>query len=671
MTSRWLSVWVAVVLVLGLLSTPPRAYAAPIAVTNVAITVNPTEVTAGWYEAVTTTVNLCTPNEAQAGDTFTLGLPAALGDWPAGLEIRTASGVLAYRVAISGSPAVATFTLTPEGAAQNNLCLAASFSGTSGNRAAGSYPLTYVVNGTQRITAGTLVVKPATIIPPRVSGKNGWFNVANDECRTNAANCLTWRFQTKINPGSRVSIDDPAGNNWRWACTTMGDFSNLRVIRYVNGTRQIRNGWQDPTVKALITSYACTPTGLRMEVDTSSLAANESLEVFLTASATQPSVQGGVTYRNTATMSVGGQAQQFSPTVTSVWTAGITNGDFIQITKADQAGNAADTQADAATLPTGQTRMVLTVRNTGTTSLRDITVGDALVSGRGTMADLSCDFTPAGGPARGTTWAGPLASGASFTCTGNLTGVIGLHQDRATVSARGNKSVSASNDYWAVGIAETMNLALTKTAASGPYQRGSNLTWTLTPRNTGNTAAAAGWSVTEVLPDGLELVSMSGAGYSCTGTTCTAQAPLAGGATGPAVTVTTRATALGKVRNVAYVRPAAGDRVETVPLGAPPAPGTDTDATATDNDTSVEVTVQDPPTPAPTPTPTPTPTLTPTPAPVPDRTPNPTPPAPTVPPAPRLADTGATVALWQVSLAVAAVLGGAALVIIWLRRRGA
>ena len=389
MTSRWLSVWVAVVLVLGLLSTPPRAYAAPIAVTNVAITVNPTEVTAGWYEAVTTTVNLCTPNEAQAGDTFTLGLPAALGDWPAGLEIRTASGVLAYRVAISGSPAVATFTLTPEGAAQNNLCLAASFSGTSGNRAAGSYPLTYVVNGTQRITAGTLVVKPATIIPPRVSGKNGWFNVANDECRTNAANCLTWRFQTKINPGSRVSIDDPAGNNWRWACTTMGDFSNLRVIRYVNGTRQIRNGWQDPTVKALITSYACTPTGLRMEVDTSSLAANESLEVFLTASATQPSVQGGVTYRNTATMSVGGQAQQFSPTVTSVWTAGITNGDFIQITKADQAGNAADTQADAATLPTGQTRMVLTVRNTGTTSLRDITVGDALVSGRGTMADLS------------------------------------------------------------------------------------------------------------------------------------------------------------------------------------------------------------------------------------------------------------------------------------------
>ncbi len=636
---------------LGLVSpaSTPSAHAAEIPVTNLTIAVDPTEVTYGWQEAVTTTINFCTPNTAVAGDTFTLDLPSELGSWPSAFTVKNPGGAVMYTVALNQSRA--TFTLTAEGAAENNLCLVASFSGTSGSTPAGSYPLRYVINGAQTITRGPLVVKPATIIAPQVSGKNGWFNVASDECRQNPDACLTWRFQTKIHPGAQVVIDDPAGPNWAWACTRMSDFSDLRVITYANGTRRIRNGWQDPVVKAMITSFACSPGSLQMTVNTSSLATNESLEVALVASATQPGGVGGVTYRNSATMTVGGEVGRFSPTVTSTLTGGISTNDVIQITKADQDGNAADTQADAASLPTGETRLALTVRNTGSTSLRNITVTDELVAGTGRVSGLTCDFTSAGGPAAGSAWAGPMASGASFTCTADLTGVIGAHHDRATVSAEGNQKIDASDDYWATGVPETMNLALAKTVvgAADPVL-GSEVEYHLTPRNTGNTAAVAGWSVTEVLPDGMELVSMSGPGYTCAALTCTAQAPLAGGAAGEPVTVRVRVTTLGEIRNIAYVSPAATDRAETDPLVVP-APGTDPALSATDNDSGALVTVRPvPPAPTPAPEPTPTPTLTP------------------AAPAPTLPQTGAPVAPWQVGLAAALLTAGTVLLVVGRRR---
>ena len=138
------------------------------------------------------------------------------------------------------------------------------------------------------------------------------------------------------------------------------------------------------------------------------------------------------------------------------------------------------------------------------------------------------------------------------------------------------------------------NLKLSKSLASaGPFRDGGTVRFELTPSNTGPSTALAGWSVTDLLPTGLTLVSMTGDGYTCTADTCTAGSALAAGASGKAITVeaTISATFSGTAHNVAYVTPAASDGAETNPLVKPTRDTTDTASTATDNDAQADVTV--------------------------------------------------------------------------------
>ncbi|ANJ25990.1 hypothetical protein ATC03_03815 [Agromyces aureus] len=122
--------------------------------------------------------------------------------------------------------------------------------------------------------------------------------------------------------------------------------------------------------------------------------------------------------------------------------------------------------------------------------------------------------------------------------------------------------------------------------------------WTLTPTNEGPRAVPSGWSITQLLPDTVELVSMSGAGYSISGTTAVAGGEIPPGADGSALEVTVRIVSIPadttSMRAVAYVAPAGtadvdGDGFDDViferlnPLVVPTL-DTDTDASPTDND---------------------------------------------------------------------------------------
>jgi hypothetical protein len=123
----------------------------------------------------------------------------------------------------------------------------------------------------------------------------------------------------------------------------------------------------------------------------------------------------------------------------------------VTITKSDSQGHPADTAATEASLPNGSTGLVFVVANTGAEALVDVTVTDQLVA-NGTVTDLNCTF-PDG--TKGTTWAGPFAIGAVFTCTAQLSGVlVGYsHEDIGTVNAEGAASgsrVSDSNAYFAI-----------------------------------------------------------------------------------------------------------------------------------------------------------------------------------------------------------------------------
>jgi uncharacterized repeat protein (TIGR01451 family) len=152
-------------------------------------------------------------------------------------------------------------------------------------------------------------------------------------------------------------------------------------------------------------------------------------------------------------------------------------------------------------------------------------------------------------------------------------------------------------------VTPQMNLQLQKSGGTwtGLLVPGTEVSWTLTPNNAGSSAAIAGWSVTDLVPTGMSIVSMSGAGYTCdittipTDPTCKAADGLAAGATGAPITVVTKVNAgwTGSTfRNVAYVDKSPNDVPETNPLVKPARDNDITNpVTPTDNDAQTPINV--------------------------------------------------------------------------------
>lgn len=181
--------------------------------------------------------------------------------------------------------------------------------------------------------------------------------------------------------------------------------------------------------------------------------------------------------------------------------------------------------------------------------------------------------------------------GAACKATGYL--------DGAPYYAGGGAEVRELTDAPVLYPMNCIDLSLTE-ALSRPNAAGAGdlVTWTLTPHNDGPRAAPSGWTITQLLPAGVELVSLTGTGYTAVGATATATAELPAGADGSPLTVTVRVTAppagASTMRNVAYVAPAPdtdvdGDgypdtMVEQFGPLVVPTIDTDTDASETDND---------------------------------------------------------------------------------------
>jgi hypothetical protein len=127
-----------------------------------------------------------------------------------------------------------------------------------------------------------------------------------------------------------------------------------------------------------------------------------------------------------------------------------TPGPAVAIVKQDAKGNDADSSDTAVTLADGSTGLVYTVTNNGDEPLTGVKVSDKLVTG-GSVTGLSCVF---GDKSIGTSWDGPFAPAASFTCTASLAGVEAgaEHEDLGVVAAVGTLSktpVGATNPYYA------------------------------------------------------------------------------------------------------------------------------------------------------------------------------------------------------------------------------
>lgn len=80
-----------------------------------------------------------------------------------------------------------------------------------------------------------------------------------------------------------------------------------------------------------------------------------------------------------------------------------------------------------------------TISNDGRENLVDVVVGDQLTDGAGAIEDLTCDFSPLGGPETGTEWEGPFLIADQFECSGTLPALEGgdTHANLAAVEAAG------------------------------------------------------------------------------------------------------------------------------------------------------------------------------------------------------------------------------------------
>jgi len=167
----------------------------------------------------------------------------------------------------------------------------------------------------------------------------------------------------------------------------------------------------------------------------------------------------------------------------------------------------------------------LNVTNAGPSDAANVTLNDVL------PAAFIVDSVTAPG------WS--CSTGPTVTCTNPQVG------SSATVTIQGHTAPSATpgtltNDADLSATTEpnthaasadtvlTARADLSITKSGGPVSPGSDVTYTITVTNTGP-SDAANVTVTDTLPPPLTLVSMSGAGWSCVGTTCT-RAELAPGA---------------------------------------------------------------------------------------------------------------------------------------------
>ena len=440
-----------VVSALTALSVVLAGPASAAALTGVIKSVTVTPTNPGVNDLITTHLSYCVPNGTQAGDTFSLTLPSQMTGFPLKFAITDASGgVVATASVVPGPPAVATFTMTSYAQTHNvgNVCGTAKITSHLGNSsyAGQTITLTYTDNGGQTFT-NPITVKPVTATNHGHARKNGLFTTG-DQCTSVAKDCITWRLLTPLGPWTSGTYTDKATAGQSFDCATV-------VVQI--GTATGTNGsFNNP--KPYSATVTCSTTSLK--VTYGAVPANSLLRITFKASA-GPDPNGGASYPNTAQSTAVNSSTKTTTTdtvkatLTSSSGGGNANGDAITINKYSTAdgpiAGAFDDAPGKAVAANTPIPISMLITNTGTDALKNVTVTDATASGP-VLTGLSCDFSKLGGPATGTTWAGPFAIGASFLCTGTIPPLTAGVQETDTASVIGtgvdsDQPVSADNPF--------------------------------------------------------------------------------------------------------------------------------------------------------------------------------------------------------------------------------
>ncbi|AWK06841.1 hypothetical protein HYN56_22470 [Flavobacterium crocinum] len=194
-------------------------------------------------------------------------------------------------------------------------------------------------------------------------------------------------------------------------------------------------------------------------------------------------------------------------------------------------------------------QFTIQVVNNGPSNATNVVATDNLPAGYTWISDSS-----AGSYNRVTgAWTiGNLANGARATLTITArVNATGSYVNTATVTSTETDTNTANNTSSVSSTPRAIaDLSLTKVVSAGPYNVGSNVTFTITVRNAGPSAATS-VSVLDYLPSGYTYVSHTGTTYSSTSGSWNIGTINSGGQA--ILTVTARINATGDYRNVAEI----------------------------------------------------------------------------------------------------------------------
>lgn len=443
---KWFSVLACGALALSTWSVAGVATADEIdgAITSVEVS----EDSAAVWENLTVEMTWAVPDSARGGDTFTLTLPAQLGNLPAGFDLLDTDGKVVAKAEISDdSPALVTFTLTEFADTRTGVNGGATFSAKAADEsyAGQTEDLTFTSNDGTTFDDTVTFDQIGEPTPPR---KFGYFTDSSDQCRTATEGCLNWVIEGPTGSDTLTITDTVKdGYGWTFDC----DDVTVQYADY-SASPDSYTSVEDADV-----DIDCDANSLTITVD--NIPAGLGVRVDVKASTDLAGGPGDVAYENEASFSGTGPGEPV--VVTGVAQSGFARGygegvlpppPAITIVKDDEDGHAADTADDAVDLgpAPGATGLVFTITNSGGEPLTDVEVSDDLVA-NGTIDDLVCTFPD---DKTGTSWAGPFPIGASFTCTADLSGVQSgaAHENVASVTAIGQTSgteVEDDNPYFA------------------------------------------------------------------------------------------------------------------------------------------------------------------------------------------------------------------------------